>query len=293
MEGTAHFERDLAVLAEKHGVVAPSWELPCHDERAGKATDLHDRKQLLLRTYYLLSTDPQKCCSAQQLDRIRSLVAEEPGGSFDHSVTFAYPWHGLEQALMSQPNKKINLLGFGSLINPCSAQFDIASTGKPAFTFGFRRLFNYVDLNPQLSAIGCPTEGFRWEHAKLNAIITGQFDDLLNGLCYEIDLEDLLRLREREQGYDLIKAPIVEYREAMDFSGRAPAVKEGYVLVTPSGPRTAQEFYPHIHYLHVCVEGAAQFGPEFVELFARNVYLADGTTPLQYWLNNTLKHLLD
>lgn len=278
-------QRNMRDLAQQFGSLDAGWS-SC-DLYTGRRQVVQgsERQRLLMRIYYLICTSPDHAVCCRRLEAVQQQLLCEWGPLRAPRRIIPHPWSELDS--MDQ----IPLLGFGSLINWMSTAADLSCSGVPALTFGLRRVFNYEqDLTPD-SFSGSET-GPDAEHAKLNAIHTGNIEDVINGLLYTLTPQELHRLRFRERGYDLIEIPIVRYDQAFGAAAELPDVTHGYMLMVPPHLHAPGHLKPHISYLHCCIEGAYHYGPAFVDLFMRSTYIADLKTPLQSWLHDTVRSML-
>ncbi|MGC3992007.1 MAG: hypothetical protein QM796_20410 [Chthoniobacteraceae bacterium] len=116
---------------------------------------------------------------------------------------YPYPWNDAEEQLRSHGHNSINLIGYGSLMNPASAARTIRDTPPtghpPVVALGARRVFNYQIPPPVFVRYGVePGENDR---AALNAEPAAC--TLMNGRCIQVHVDDMPGLRERETAYDL------------------------------------------------------------------------------------------
>lgn len=203
------------------------------------------------------------------------LLREMPKRGFD------YPWNGLESYMADQPDRRIALIGYGSLLNPDSAARTISDTPleghPPVLAMGGRRLFNYVI---PASALGrYPKTGAPRESAALNIEYSCSEHDLFNGRLIEVTLGDLEGLRKREYGYDLRPVAYVPWNNMKS------APKRAYVLVAEKacvGGRKVIDntLLPQPGYAEICRKGAALVSPEFLTVYLKTTWLGDGARTL-------------
>ncbi|MEM8493989.1 MAG: hypothetical protein AAF663_01220 [Planctomycetota bacterium] len=150
-----------------------------------------------------MASTPDPSGWAQRLQHVTDIAS-----AIKRDLRFEYPWNGLEQALESQGHDQLQLVGYGSLLNPTSAARTIADTPPgghpPVLAFGARRLFDYV--MPQFfidryQANGAPEYPPSYR-AALNTRWTGDPADVVSGRLIPLHVGDLDGLREREKGYD-------------------------------------------------------------------------------------------
>jgi hypothetical protein len=89
-------------------------------------------------------------------------------------------------------------------------------------------VFNYHDHFLETCITGCPVPGNWHEQAKLNAKIAEDPTHMINGIIYEVDVDDLVRLRPRERGYDLERIYVIDYADALDCECCRPQIRETY-----------------------------------------------------------------
>jgi len=199
---------------------------------------------------------------------------------------FKYPWNGLQERLAELGQDRLNMIGYGSLLNPDSAKRTIRDTPwdghPPVLAFGAIRLFNYV--MPQ-TVIERYSEGKRYSSsscAALNTKYTGRVGDALNGRVISTGFDDLDALREREKGYDLTPVAYVPWGR----EGSKPNL--GFVLCATEEPwegtvYVSDSIAPFPPYVKVCRNGAQIVDEEFYECFLDTTFLADGLTHLRDW----------
>jgi hypothetical protein len=197
---------------------------------------------------------------------------------------FEYPWKGLEEGVTAMPNKRLPLVGYGSLLNRESAARTIKETPAegypPVVALGALRVFNYVIPESRLKLDG-PTHLPR-ERAALNVIYTKSPAHALNGRLLMVAPEDLTALREREFGYDLRPVSCLRW---LDWNG-APFI--AYILVAANsevdGRRVIDDdALPNPSYSRVCRAGAKAVSVDFLQLYLHTTYLGDRKTTLAVW----------
>ena len=202
--------------------------------------------------------------------------------------TFEYPIRSPQEILSLFPNGKVPIFGYGSLLNPASAarhlSQDALNSSRLTIAFGLRRVFD--------RAVGGPTH---WgvpekpnDTGMLNVQLTGQPDDLVNGVVMELDEADLLSVISREKGYDLVPVPVIYWDEAEYLSPQvfyaytfraSTEAREGIVYTSPS-------VNPIPGYALASKEGAELYGQSFLEFWLATTFLADGETPFAEWEQN-------
>lgn len=192
---------------------------------------------------------------------------------------FEYPWTGLEDYLSRIGEPSIPLVGYGSLMNVDSAATTLQNNSglprRPVVCHGVRRLFNYRMPEKFINKYGGADPGVHV--AALNTQRTGDPTDSVNGVLEWVSIEDLDRLRERENGYNLSPSNACDW-----WSGEA-IDRQVFLLESLNGE---SEILPHRRYLDVCIQGARSVSERFMKTFLQNTYLADGATILSDWLAN-------
>ena len=196
---------------------------------------------------------------------------------------YAYPWENLEKYLQAKKQTHISFIGYGSLVNPSSAAITLNNqslqTYKPIIVFGVRRIFNYK-MPENVSRYDPPIHSMA--RAALNVRVTGKIEDIVNGIVMKLSIDEIPAVRRREKEYDLM--PVV----CLDWVKFESTPFLAYILRCPDElPEhpcySNNELMPHHHYYSICREGAAQFGEEFLEIWLKTTYLADGVTSVYKW----------
>jgi len=198
---------------------------------------------------------------------------------------FPYPWAGLENYLATSPaGPNLPLVGYGSLLSPVSAsrtlKHPVSRQRVSVVAFGVRRVFNYGMPESPIGNYGPPAAPLA--RAALNAYITGNLADVLNGVLVPVDLSDVAGLREREDRYDLSPVWCLRWDRPDE-----PALP-GYVLCSPDEPpqgvrHTDNRLLPHDTYYQLCRTAAAGVSKEFLRFFLETTFLADRETPVGLW----------
>lgn len=195
---------------------------------------------------------------------------------------YLYPWESLERDLKRKGLYRLPILGYGSLINPGSAAVTLRenslSHSRPAIAFGARRLFNYE--MPKVTPRYGPATGR--SRAALNVQTTDKIEDLVNGILFEITIEEIPAFRAREIGYDLIPVASIIWNGTNDPPFLA------YILSCPDKPvmgkrYTNERIVPHKKYYLLCRRGARKVSEDFLRLWLATTYLADGITLVSQW----------
>lgn len=211
-------------------------------------------------------------------------------------------WSTLENKMRQQGQKSFQLLGFGSLMEASvSRSFPVRKT--PAIAIGVRRFFGYALAAPEKSLLGVPEAPYTHELLRLSTRITGNKNDLTNGLLLDVHLgPEMDAFRARERGYDLVKVPIIKIVQKGGASPkRVYAYDEAYILTESKKKKGASQagkaemsdcLAPHLAYLYICLRGAKSlsesfFGDScFAHIFLQTTFLADDKTPLSHWIKN-------
>lgn len=223
-------------------------------------------------------------CSATHTCQCGDLIGDvacktlERGMRENALPTYLYPWTELETDLRAR-NGTFQLIGYGSLLNTASARRNLSETevaaSRPVATMGVQRVFEYVMPEASLRAQS-PTDD-PTQRAALNVRSTGSPCDVMNGRLFTLTVGDLVALRPREFGYDLIPVPYV------DWESQATSSQYAYVLSCSrtdfEGRRLLEAgLRPHPTYLTVCEDGARSISPKFLSVFRSTTRTSDGRT---------------
>ena len=220
-----------------------------------------------------------------QLEEIDETIAKAKVGS-----AYKYPWESLERDLVHNSHSKLTFLGYGSLVNLESAAVTFQKKSleeyRPAIVFGARRIFNY-EMPKKVGRYGPINGRFR---AALNVRITNDIHDIVNGILFDISLDEIEAFRNREKGYDLVPVATIDWNDI----NVPPSLT--YILRCPdkavdSKQYTNNEIMPHWQYYLKCRNGALQVSKEFLDLWLKTTYLADGITPVSEWESTNLPEL--
>lgn len=230
----------------------------------------------------------------------QNLLMEKVGQEMKRLSTYPsleYPNRDIQQILEKFPEGKVLLFGYGSLINADSAAWSVSSKAvqsmRPMIAFGFKRIFNYTAQNVSARGLNLSEN----ERAMLNIVPTTTYNHIINGVVMEISREDLHRLVQREVGYDLVPMLVTDWNQAI-AENPSINIKIAYTFFVPSGLRdgvnyTQAKYYPIRRYLHTVRDGAAVFGPKFLNYWNETTYLGDGRTPVNQWDEKTFSGILD
>lgn len=163
-------------------------------------------------------------------------------------------------------NKTIKIFGYGSLINEESLKKTSPNSKiiYPAKIYGFIRVFNLPSTNRI-----CPIT--KTSVAVLN-VEKSEYNEHINGVCIEVSVDEFEYILEREKGYELIEIEIQDYNNENNrtkgFMFRARHY-EAYDYVFES--EIQQE------YLTICLEGAKNFGEQFLKEFKNTTFIGTKT----------------
>lgn len=223
-------------------------------------------------------------------DQLSKLSAQAQRFSAEHLAkypNFEYPVKDPQLITALFPDEKAVIFGYGSLVNKTSAARtlspEVMSTYKPVLAFGLKRLFNYkVGSTGNWGTPERPTD-----LAMLNVFKTGNMDNMVNGVTFEVPLSDLRQLIKREIGYDLVAIPVI----AWDDKGDNPHFFVAYTFSASSEQRDGKSFIspcinPVPGYARASRDGAAAIGKEFLDFWVKTTYLADKKTSFKDWENH-------
>jgi hypothetical protein len=278
-----HLQLYLQAIVAEQQLGSSVWTLPDQFSRVGKHLSFQERESLLVRVHEIFFGQGSRVLCPQRTLFVSNYLRSYLESFEPQPCLCLYPWKELADQLRKE-KRTILLFGFGSLVNPESASYHLSRRRGPALAFGLKRIFNYYDEQLEQCILGRPAAGYSHERAKLNAIATEDKAHPINGILYEVDVEDLERLRPRERGYDLEKLHVVDYIDALDVHCTEPRILEAYCLRATREAQVSESYVPDINYLNVCAEGVRPYGSEFARLFLDTTYLADRTTSLEKWL---------
>ncbi len=198
-------------------------------------------------------------------------------------IRYPYPWDGLEEEMEANCLTEMTVVGYGSLVNSISIAHTLSeqslATCQPVIAFGVRRLFNY-EMPLDLDRYAPPIHPLA--RAALNIRLTGNEDDVVNGISMKLSPTDISAMREREVGYDLVPVACLRWNklEKPPFLAHILCCFDEF----REGKRhTNDKIEPHRQYYSLCRKGASEFGEEFLRLWLATTYLADAVTPVAQW----------
>lgn len=170
--------------------------------------------------------------------------------------------------------KTIKIFGYGSLINEYSLRRTVPNAYNifPCRVKGFVRVFNLPTKRRRCVVHGIPI-------AVLN-IEKSEWNQMINGVCFEMDLTHFEDLKQRESSYELIEIEVEDYQGGFHkaFTFRALHF-EAYDFVFDSP--TQMDYY------NLCLEGAKYFGDEFLKEYLETTFIGEET--LSKLVNNLSK----
>lgn len=167
------------------------------------------------------------------------------------------------------------MIGYGSLMNSLSATKTLAkkSNGdhQPVTVHGVKRVFNY-EMPERFKTAWKVPNGAK-ESAALNAFVTGDECDVINGVLVTVDIDEISGLRLREEDYDLVRVQFAAWGTKSGSDGTA------YILSAPSTSKYVRsDIEPVPEYLELCRDGAFSFSKQFGTFFEQTTFLANGQT---------------
>jgi cation transport regulator ChaC len=229
----------------------------------------------------------------------QKVLLEQVGKTLPELASFPYlrfPNCEYESILSHFPESEILLFGYGSLINKQSASRSLKpcaiDTMEPAIAFGVKRVFNYQAKKTDHWG----KDQHKKEKAMANLTPSMDISQCVNGVIMKIDHEDLANLIQREKGYDLIPILIAPWKK-VQAGAQNIEIKIAYTFMASTEPRdhvtyTSLHYYPIRGYLHAIQDGALEYGEDFLNFWNETTFLANGTTPLTEWDQNTFEDIL-
>ena len=172
--------------------------------------------------------------------------------------------------------KEAKFVAQGTLINKHSISQTLAQAiiHGPVLVPGVVRIFNFMLADGNYVEHGgrYQRSAYAMHCATLNILDTADPKNKLNGVLFTTPISEIDSLAEREFGYDLLP---VEYQleeendQAYMFIAR-PNSK--YI-----GDRVRDDILPNESSLEICMQGAATYGPGFLDMWIGSCYLANRT----------------
>ncbi|PJD94693.1 MAG: hypothetical protein CK425_10640 [Parachlamydia sp.] len=228
--------------------------------------------------------------------RQRFLV--EQGEIYNKNLEKTYPTlrypisqDSLAELFSLMHTSKIELVGYGSLVNPVSAAKTVSQqvikTFLPVVCFGGKRIFERniaknTHWGPKVRAN---------DNGMLNVTPVKNLSQMFNGVSMQVSLEELMPLTEREIGYDLIPILTLKWEEAVDQSNLSPHFFISYTFSASTEKRGNETYIsacinPVPGYSYSSMAGASEYGEAFLKFWIDTTYLADRKTPFILWLKN-------
>jgi len=201
-----------------------------------------------------------------------------------NSPTYTYPYCDLEEMMNREGKETIQVFSYGSLLDYDSARKTLSPktmiTGQKAVAMGVRRVFDRdVPVDPTHDwGVPCDPNS----RAMLNLHATGNPDDITNGVIYQLRIEDIPAVREREHGYDLKPILVSTWENYMNGDK-----SEYFIAYTFHSPKeshfTHDNIYPRPGYYELTRDAAKERGPDFYQMWIESTYLSDEVTPISEW----------
>ncbi len=196
---------------------------------------------------------------------------------------YKYPYAGLDASLRSSGLTSIKIFSYGSLMNYDSASRTLSSQTmsslRPAIAFGVKRVFNRDGSIKPNSRWGVPYSPKA--RAMLNLTHSDNEDALVNGIAFEVKLDDIAPLMRREVGYDLIPVIMMNWEDALQGKHNC------YIAYAFSAPKaskyTHNDIAPRPNYYELSRDATKQYGPIFYSMWFSSTYLSDEITPIFEW----------
>ena len=159
----------------------------------------------------------------------------------------------------------ITLFGYGSLMNKESLKQTIpnATNFRPAKLFGFIRVFNFPSPFRLSEIDGKPC-------AVLN-IEKSEWNEYINGICFDINDKDLQKFMEREKGYELVKVNVEDYFSEKTF--KANVFRALHFETTDF----IFESKKQLEYLDLCITACKSIDQNFLDLFNSTTFIGNKT----------------
>jgi cation transport regulator ChaC len=161
---------------------------------------------------------------------------------------------------------KIKIFGYGSLINENSLKKTIKNYDLlfPAKLNGFIRVFNVYEYRKLTRK--------NIDKISVLNVEKSEFNDSINGICFEIDINDLDKLKNREKQYELFKVEICDfYNENNKYLAYVWRAKHFDAFDFQFNSKA------QIEYLNICLEGCERFGKDFLNFFKKTTYIGNNT----------------
>ncbi len=238
---------------------------------------------------YMIDLPPPKVVEERQVDLNSYLLRLSKRFEFEILPLFTqvqlkahddphHRWNEIVRRKIALREGRVAIFGYGSLVNIDSAQTprlnptlgissEAISTRRASVTFGFKRLFNYVSNQNEIPL----------EKSMLN-VTYAEATVPLNGVLYDVNHEDFIKLCIREKGYDLISIPCVSWNSVLTQEAD-PKIEWAYLFICQDPNHLLHPNRPHLpikRYVEVVFEGANSLDPAFLSLFKNSTYRTDG-----------------
>ena len=151
------------------------------------------------------------------------------------------------------------IFAYGSLLHQGSLTRTVPEARNviPAKVNGLKRVFNLASH-------------YRFDETTQNAVCVLNVEAadpqyVMNGSCFEMDKKSLQQLLQRESGYEFCRVQARHYDRQQDTFTAYYFHAKNFQPYRYLSNSTAQR-----HYLDLCLQGSAVFGPAFVEDFKRS-----------------------
>ncbi len=175
---------------------------------------------------------------------------------------------------------RTSFITYGTLINKESIRKTVSGSlsAKPVVALGVRRIFNFALMDENYVDQGGRYERSPHENhiSTLNIQYTGQSSDKVNGILLSFSSAETDAIAEREYGYDIVP---VDY-EVNDM--REPAFMFIARKSREIGYRVRDDILPNESALITCLTGAYTYGREFLDMWIRSCFLADGKALMEH-----------
>jgi len=225
----------------------------------------------------------EKIEGKEELNRLKKKASHHQQLVMNGEV-FDYPYSDLKEQLHQLGKKKITIFSYGSLMSYSSASKTLSpktlKTRAPALAFGAKRLFNRdVKIRPQSHwGIPCNPEA----RGMLNVALTGNMDDMMNGVTIEVPLDEIGPILSREVGYDLV--PILYTKWDPFQKGEKPTFAVGYTFRAKALTKyTDETILPRPKYYELSRDAAKEYGAAFYQIWLNSTYMSDGQTKISKW----------
>lgn len=163
-------------------------------------------------------------------------------------------------------NKTLTIFEYGSLINEKSLKKTVPSVTniRPTIIYGFLRIFNLKS-----------TSRFDNEIGKFSCILNVEKAEeglpSINGICFDMPIEEFEKLLEREKAYELVQVEAIDYNNKNNRCRAFMFRAKHYDTYPYQYESEKQE-----EYLQICIEGCKNFGDDFYEKFCKTTFIEEG-----------------